>query len=89
MRRLGLERHIVDRAVRDRTARRLAERGVRLPTFAEIVNPATQPQATRTALATVDPDTADPPTCSASTGSTSTIGGRPRPCRDTCCSTNR
>src|SRR6266436_2823828 len=51
---------IVDRAVRDRAARRLGRAGVWLPTFAELADPVRIPEARRTALRSVDPDHLEP-----------------------------
>jgi cysteine synthase A len=51
---------IVDRAVRDRAARSLRRAGVRLPTFAELADPALIPEARWRALRPVDPDQLDP-----------------------------
>ena len=60
MRRLGLERDIVDRGVRDRAADRCRSLGVTLPTFAQLAEPELIPADLRRRLATVDPDAADP-----------------------------
>ena len=60
MRRLGLEREIVDEAVLDRAVDRCRSLGVVLPTFAELADPDRIPEATRDRLAGVDPDAADP-----------------------------
>jgi cysteine synthase len=60
MRRLGLERDIVDEAVLDRAAARCRSLGVVLPTFAELTEPDRIPVATRARLASVDPDAPDP-----------------------------
>ena len=60
MRRLGLEREIVDRGVYDRTVERFRQRKIALPTFAELTEPATIPPAIRSALSGVGPDDADP-----------------------------
>jgi cysteine synthase A len=51
---------LVDRAVRDRAARWLGRAGVRLPTFAELADPALIPEARRTALRPVDPERLHP-----------------------------
>ena len=51
---------IVNRAVRDRAARWLGRAGVRLPTFAELADPALIPEARRTALRSVDPERLHP-----------------------------
>ncbi len=60
MRRLGLEREIVDRQLYDQAVKRFAERQVALPTFAEIAEPWRAANRLREALAGVDPDAADP-----------------------------
>jgi|SRR5579872_190897 len=60
MRRLGLEREVVDRAVYDRTVERFRERRIVLPTFAELAEPASAPEAARASLSEVGPDDADP-----------------------------
>jgi len=59
MARLGLERTVVDAAVLERTAARLGQAGVVLPTFAQLKDPATIPSAIRAGLADVDPDAAN------------------------------
>jgi cysteine synthase len=60
MRRLGLEREIVDEAVLERAAARCRSLGVTLPTFAELADPDRIPAGTRERLASVDPDAPDP-----------------------------
>ena len=57
---LGLEDHIVDRGVYDRTVRRFRDAQVLLPTFAELAEPHKIPAAVRHALAAVKPDEAAP-----------------------------
>ncbi|HEX8939045.1 MAG TPA: pyridoxal-phosphate dependent enzyme [Candidatus Limnocylindrales bacterium] len=59
MRRRGLERELVDPAVYDRAVARFREAAIRLPTFAELAEPATIPHDVRAALPPVDPDVAD------------------------------
>ncbi|HYO41627.1 MAG TPA: pyridoxal-phosphate dependent enzyme, partial [Candidatus Limnocylindrales bacterium] len=59
MRRLGLERDIVDPGVRDRAADRCRSLGVRLPTFAELADPDTIPSDITASLASVAPDAPD------------------------------
>src|SRR5476651_236482 len=59
MARLGLERTVVDAAVLERTAARLGQAGVLLPTIAQLKDPATIPSAIRAGLADVDPDAAN------------------------------
>jgi cysteine synthase len=60
MRRLGLEREIVDREVRDRAADRCRSLGVILPTFAQLADPSRIPAGVLDRLATVGPDAPDP-----------------------------
>ena len=60
MRRLGLERDIVDADVRRRAADRCRSLGVRLPTFAQLADPDTIPADVTERLAAVEPDAADP-----------------------------
>ncbi len=57
---LGLEDHIVDRGVYDRTVQRFREARVLLPTFAELAQPKKVPDAIRRALGSVDADAAHP-----------------------------
>ena len=56
----GVMPTIVDRVVRDRAAQWLGRAGVRLPTFAGLADPSRIPQARRTALRYVDPDSPEP-----------------------------
>ena len=60
MRRLGLERDIVDRDVRDRAADRCRSLGITLPTFAQLAEPDLIPADVQDRLATTDPGAADP-----------------------------
>jgi cysteine synthase A len=60
MRRLGLEREIVDAGVYERTVQRFRERRIALPTFKEIGDPTAAPDRIRRALAAVGPDEAHP-----------------------------
>jgi cysteine synthase len=60
MRRLGLERTLVDGAVYDRAVGRFREAGIALPTFAQLADPGSVPQHVLAALAAVDPDAAHP-----------------------------
>jgi cysteine synthase A len=60
MARLGLEASLVDRDVYRRTLARLREAGVLLPTFGELMDPATIPAAVAERLADVDPDAPHP-----------------------------
>jgi cysteine synthase len=57
---LGLDEHIVDREIYDRTVTRFREARILLPTFSELANPASIPDAVRAALAGVKPDEAHP-----------------------------
>ncbi len=59
MRRLGLEREVVDATVRDRAVERFRTAGIVLPTFAQLVDPDRIPAAMAEALAGVDPDAPD------------------------------
>jgi hypothetical protein len=56
----GMNCAIVDAGVRDRSAARLGEAGVLLPTFRQLEAPWTIPAALRARLAAVDPDCVDP-----------------------------
>jgi cysteine synthase len=60
MRRLGLEREMVDAAVHERTLGRFRELGVRLPTFAELADPSTISPSIASRLDSVDPDAPHP-----------------------------
>ncbi|MGH9303111.1 MAG: pyridoxal-phosphate dependent enzyme [Acidimicrobiales bacterium] len=60
VRRLGLEREIVERDVYDRTVKRFAERQIALPSFAELAEPFSVPSTVRSALGKVGPDDAHP-----------------------------
>ncbi|MDQ1324751.1 MAG: cysteine synthase, partial [Chloroflexota bacterium] len=60
MRRLGLERDIVDEVVRGRALDRCRSLGVRLPTFAQLADPDTIPADITERLAGLDPDAPDP-----------------------------
>ncbi len=60
MRRLGLERDIVDEDVRDRAVDRCRSLGVTLPTFAQLADPDLLPHAIADRLPGVDPDAPDP-----------------------------
>ncbi len=60
MARLGLETSIVDPSVYQNSVARFRQAGVRLPTFAELAEPARIPSAITDALASVDPDTPHP-----------------------------
>ncbi len=60
MRRLGLERDIVDRGVRDRAVDRCRSLGVTLPTFAQLADPDLIPADVQQRLAGIDPDAPHP-----------------------------
>jgi cysteine synthase A len=60
VRRLGLEREMVDPAAFERAAARFREAGVLLPTFAQLADPSRIPPVVRDHLAAVDPDAPDP-----------------------------
>src|SRR6478672_5438204 len=60
MRRLGLERDLVDGDVHRRTVDRFREAGIVLPTFGELADPAKVPDRIRDALAAVHPDEPHP-----------------------------
>jgi cysteine synthase len=56
----GLEEDVVDEEVYERTVDRFREQGILLPTFAELADPTTIPQAVRDRLDAVGPDEAHP-----------------------------
>ncbi len=60
MRRLGLEREMVDQAVYERTVERFRRADVVMPTFAQLARPERIPPSIRARLVDVDPDTAHP-----------------------------
>jgi len=60
MRRLGLERELIDRDVYERTVGRFREANILLPTFAQLADPTTIPDAVRAGLAGVGADDAHP-----------------------------
>jgi cysteine synthase A len=60
MRRLGLEREIVDNDVYERTVERFKQRRIALPTFAELSDPESIPPSIRMALRSAGPDEAHP-----------------------------
>ncbi len=60
MRTLGLEREIVDSAVYENTVGRFRDRGILVPTFAELTDPSRIPEPVRAALRAVGPDDAHP-----------------------------
>jgi cysteine synthase len=55
MRRLGLEREVVDQAVYESSVRRFREAGIVMPTFAQLADPSTIPAETQARVAAVDP----------------------------------
>ncbi len=56
MRRLGLEREVVDQGVYESSVRRFREAGIVMPTFAQLADPGTIPAQTQDRVAEVDPD---------------------------------
>jgi len=56
MRRLGLEREVVDQGVYERTVERFRDAGIVMPTFAQLADPSTIPASTQTQVAEVEPD---------------------------------
>ena len=60
MKRLGLERDLVDRDTYERTVARFREAEIVLPTFAELADPGKIPDRIRDALASIDPDAPHP-----------------------------
>ncbi len=60
MRRLGLERELVDADVYERTVGRFRDARIVLPTFAQLADPSSIPDAIVSRLADIDPDAADP-----------------------------
>jgi cysteine synthase A len=56
MRRLGLERELIDRDAYERTVDRFRDAAIVLPTFGELADPAKIPDRIREALLGVDPD---------------------------------
>ncbi len=59
MRGLGLETHVVDQSVYNNSVKRFKERGILLPTFAQLAEPSTIPAKIVERLRTVDPDAPD------------------------------
>jgi cysteine synthase A len=60
VRRLGLERDLIDRDVYERTVGRFRDAKIVLPTFSQLANPEKIPDRIREALATVEPDEPHP-----------------------------
>jgi len=60
MKRLGLERDLVDRDTYERTVARFREAEIVLPTFAELADPGKVPDRIREALRSIDPDAPHP-----------------------------
>ena len=60
MKRLGLERTMVDRGVYEHAVKRFRDAGIVMPTFAELAEPTQIPAQTRAAVAGVDPDEPHP-----------------------------
>jgi hypothetical protein len=60
MRRLGIERAVVDRRVYENSLRRFREADILLPTFAQLADPSAMPASLHAVLADVPPDAPDP-----------------------------
>jgi len=60
MRRLGLERELVDPAVYERTVGRFRSAGIVMPTFGQLADPSTIPARIASRLAGIDPDEPHP-----------------------------
>jgi cysteine synthase len=60
MRRLGLEREVVDRDVYGRTVQRFRDAGIVMPTFAQLAEPATIPADVAAEVRLVEPDAPHP-----------------------------
>jgi cysteine synthase len=60
MKRLGIEREIIDRGVYDHSITRFREAGIALPTFAQLSHPARVPDGIQQSLAGIDPDSPHP-----------------------------
>ncbi|MFV2062638.1 MAG: pyridoxal-5'-phosphate-dependent protein subunit beta [Chloroflexota bacterium] len=60
MRRLGLERDVVDPAVYERSVERFRDAGITLPTFAQLADPSTIPAEVQAATNAVEPDSPHP-----------------------------
>ena len=60
MRKLGLERSMVDRSAYERTVQRFREAAIVLPTFAQLADPTRIPDQVARALADVEPDEPHP-----------------------------
>jgi len=60
MRRLGLEREVVDQGVYESSVKRFREAGIVMPTFAQLADPCAMPDDLLSDVATADPDSPDP-----------------------------
>ena len=60
MRRLGLEREVVDQAVYESSVRRFREAGIVMPTFAQLADPCSMPADLLSDVAQADADAPDP-----------------------------
>ncbi len=60
MKRLGLDTHVVDANVYDRTVGRFKDAGIALPTFGQLADPTTIPASVRAKLDAIDPDAPHP-----------------------------
>src|SRR5206468_8070241 len=60
VRRLGLERDLIDQDIYGRTVERFKKAGIVLPTFGQLADPAKIPDRLRESLAAIDPDASHP-----------------------------
>jgi cysteine synthase A len=60
MRRLGLEREVVDQGVYESSVKRFREAGIVMPTFAQLADPCAMPVDLLSDVAKADPDSPDP-----------------------------
>jgi cysteine synthase len=60
MKRLGIERHVVDQSVYNNSVARFRDAAIVLPTFAQLADPSTIPAAIQERLAAIDPDAPHP-----------------------------
>jgi len=60
MRRLGLEREVVDQAVYESSVQRFREAAIVMPTFAQLADPRSMPADLLSDVAQADPDSPDP-----------------------------
>jgi cysteine synthase len=60
MKRLGIEKHVVDRGVYDNSVSRFREAGIVLPTFTQLADPTRIPPGVLEAVSAIDPDAPHP-----------------------------